>query len=343
MKIAQIAPIIERVPPKKYGGTERVVYALTEELVKRGHDVTLFASGDSITSAKLISIYPRALREIKLKDLYGPNILTMLNLGNAYARQAEFDIIHDHLGHISLPTANISKTPVVMTLHGAFTVENRRLFETLKNPYFATISKSQASFAPKINHIGTAYNGLYMSRYPFSEEHEGYLLFVGRISMEKGIHNAIEVAQYLNLPLIIAAKLDAVDMQYFNEYIGPRLSDQIRWVGEVDEEERNQLYSKALCTLHPITWKEPFGLTMIEAMACGSPVVGFNKGSVAELIKHGESGYVVNDIDEMIEAVTSIGKIKRKDCRKHALENFSAAKMADTYEQIYQQIIQKTS
>lgn len=343
MKIAQIAPIIERVPPKKYGGTERVVYALTEELVKRGHDVTLFASGDSITSAKLSSIYPRALREVKMKELYGTNVLTMLHIGLAYSRQDEFDIIHDHLGHISLPTAHIAQTPVVMTLHGAFTIETRRLFENLNHPFFATISHSQASMAPKINHIGTAYNGLYMDDYPFSDKHEGYLLFVGRISMEKGVHNAIEVAQYLNLPLIIAAKLDSIDVQYFNEYVGPQLSDQIKWIGEVDEEERNKLYSKALCTLHPITWKEPFGLTMIEAMACGCPVVGMNKGSVAELIKHGESGFVVNDVDEMIEAVAKIDQIDRKKCRKHALKNFSATKMADAYEQIYKQVLEKTS
>lgn len=341
MRIAQIAPIIERVPPKKYGGSERVVYELTEELVKRGHDVTLFASGDSTTSAKLISVYPRALREIKMKDLYGPNAFTMLNIGLAYASQKEFDVIHDHNGHLSLPTANICSTPSVFTLHGPINAENRHIFQQLNRPYLATISKAQSKNTTGVNIIGTVYNGLNMENYPFSEENEGYLLFVGRISLEKGVHHAIQVAQYLNLPLIIAAKLESVDMQYFNEYIGPELSEQIKWIGEVTEEERNNLYSKALCFLHPVTWQEPFGLTLIEAMACGCPVVAFNKGSIPEIIADGKTGYVVNDTEEMIEAVTQIKKIDRKLCRAYTLENFNAKRMADGYEKIYQQIITK--
>lgn len=339
MKIAQIAPVIERVPPQKYGGTERVVSALTEELVKRGHDVTLFASGDSITSAKLVSIFPKALREVKLKDIYGPNVWTMLNIGSAYKLQDEFDIIHDHLGHVSLPCANLIQTPVVMTLHGVFTAENRKIFETLNEPYFVSISDSQAKPVPNLHRIATVYNGLPLDNYPFSNENDGYLLFVGRISAEKGVHNAIEVAQILNLPLIIAAKLESVDLPYFNEYIGPRLSDNIRWVGEVDEQERNHLMSRALCFLHPITWREPFGLTMIEAMACGCPIIGFNKGSVPEVVADGQTGFVVNDIEEMIDAVLRVNQINRKECRKYSLENFSARNMADGYESVYQQIL----
>lgn len=340
MRIAQVAPIVERVPPKKYGGTERVVHSLTEELVKRGHEVTLFASGDSKTSAKLISVYPKSLREVKLKDLYGQNIWTMLNIGLAYSQADSFDIIHDHVGHPSLPTANISPTPVVMTLHGAFTAENKRIFETLKKPYFVSISESQAKSAPNVNYAGNVYNGLPMENYPFSEENDGYLLFVGRISMEKGVHHAIEVAQYLDLPLIIAAKLESVDLPYFNEYVGPRLSENIKWIGEVDEAERNILMSKALCFLHPVTWKEPFGLTMIEAMACGCPVVALNKGSIPEVVENGRSGYVVNDIDEMIDAVNHIKRIDRAECRQYSLENFSATRMAEGYEKIYEKIIQ---
>lgn len=342
MKIALLAPIIERVPPKKYGGTERVIYNLAEELVKKGHDVTLFASGDSLTSAKLVSVYPRSLREVKIKDLYGPNILTMLNIGLVYQEQDKFDIIHDHIGHLSLPTANISKTPVVITMHGPFTAENKKIFETLNNPYMVTISKSQTFRMPLgVNHAGTVYNGLAMENYPFSKNNEGYLLSVGRISMEKGTHLAIEVAQHLNLPLIIAAKLESTDMQYFNEYIGLSLSDQIRWVGEVDEEERNRLFSKALCSLHPNTWREPFGLTIIEAMACGCPVIGFNEGSIPELIENGKTGYVVNDVEEMIEGVLNINKIDRQECRKHALENFNSKKMADGYEAVYKKILKQ--
>lgn len=342
MKIALLAPIIESVPPKKYGGTERVVHALAEELVKKGHNVTLFASGDSVTSAKLISVYPRALREAKIKELYGPNILTMLNIGLAYSKQDEFDIIHDHVGHLSLPTANISRTPVVMTLHGPFTPENKRIFETLNKPFLVTISNAQTFRMPNVNWAETIYNGLHMEHYPFSQTNDGYLIFVGRISMEKGVHLAIEVAQYLNLPLIIAAKLESVDMQYFNEYVGPRLSDQIRWIGEVDEEERNRLFSRALCSLHPNTWREPFGLTIIEAMACGCPVIGFNKGSIPELIIDGKTGFVANDVDEMIDGVLNIGKINRAECRKHTLKNFNAQKMAERYTLLYQKILKNS-
>lgn len=340
MKIAQIAPIIERVPPKKYGGTERVVHTLTEELVERGHNVTLFASGDSITSAKLVSVYPRSLREAKLKDLYGLNAFTLLNIGTAYARQDEFDIIHDHNGVYSLSTANISKTPSVITLHGPFTSENRHIFRQLKNPHLVTISNSQATVLD-LNYAGTVYNGLRMDDFPFSDEHDGYLIFVGRISMEKGVHLAIETALNLNLPLLIAAKVDQVDRAYFHEYVEPYLSEQIQWIGEVDEKRRNELFSRAMCSLHPVTWREPFGLTIIEAMACGCPVVAFNKGSIPEIIKNGETGFVVEDIYDMIDAVERIDTIDRNQCRKHALMNFNAAKMVSGYMNIYEEILQK--
>ncbi|MBX4189080.1 glycosyltransferase family 4 protein [Candidatus Parcubacteria bacterium] len=341
MKIAQIAPIIERIPPKKYGGTERVVHTLTEELVRRGHEVTLFASGDSLTSAKLFSIYPRALREAKLKEIYGLNTWTLFNIGEAYAHQQEFDIMHDHNGYISLPTANICETPVVMTYHGPFTVENRHIFRKLSRPYLVTISKSQA-IVPGLNYIDTIYNGLDLAHYPFSNDHEGYLLFVGRISMEKGVHNAIQIALNLDLPLIIAAKLDDVDQPYFHTYVEPYLSEKITWIGEVDEAERNHLMSRALCFIHAITWREPFGLTLIEAMACGCPVVAFNIGSIPEIIVHGKTGFTVNTMEEMIDAVLSIGSIDRAQCREHALSNFNEKKMADGYERVYKQILMKS-
>ncbi|MDE1925108.1 MAG: glycosyltransferase family 4 protein [Patescibacteria group bacterium] len=339
MKIAQIAPIVERVPPKKYGGTERVVHALTEELVKRGHEVTLFASGDSATSAKLEWVYPRSLREAKLPDIYGTNPWTMLNFGLAYELQEEFDIIHDHIAPLSIPAANIASTPVVMTMHGTFTPTNRRLFQTLRSPAIVSISESQIFSAPNINHAGTVHNGLPMEHYPFGEKPGSYLLYVGRIAMEKGVHFAIEVAEQLDLPLIIAAKIDPVDQTYFRTYIEPRLSERIRWVGEVDEKERNSLMSEALCFLHPVTWREPFGLTLIESMACGCPVIAFNKGSIPEIVKTGVTGYVVEDSESMMDAVEAIKEIDRAACRKHALENFSAAKMADGYEAVYKKLL----
>lgn len=344
LKIAQIVNIAEQVPPHKYGGTERVVYALTEELVKRGHEVTLFASGDSKTSAKLVAIYPKALRSVHIDNAYGMSPLTLLNIGYAYQKQDEFDIIHDHTGYFGLPVANIAKTPVVMTMHGYFSVNERRIFENLKNPYLVSISNAQAKSAPKLSFIANVYHGLNMDDFPFSETHEGYLLSVGRISLEKGTHIAIEVAQYLDLPLIIVAKLDSVldspeNNAYFRQYIEPKLSDQIKWVGEVNEEERNRLMSKALCLLHPVTWPEPFGLAMIESMACGAPVIGFNLGSIPEIIQDGKTGYVVNTINEMIEASANIDKIDRKACRQYALKTFNVKNMVDQYEQIYYQIL----
>jgi glycosyltransferase involved in cell wall biosynthesis len=338
VKIAQIAPIVERVPPKTYGGTERVVHALTEELVRRGHEVTLFASGDSISSAKIESVYPRALREVKIPDLYGANPWTLLNYGLAYELQDEFDIIHDHMMPLSLPAANVASVPVVGTMHGAFTATNRRLFQSLRSPHIVSISQAQTFSAPGINHAATIYNGLPMEHYPFSEEHEGYLLYVGRLSLEKGVHHAIEAAEQLDMPLILAAKLDPIDQPYYKAYIEPRLSNRVRWVGEVDEEERNRLMSKAKCFLHPVTWREPFGLTLIEAAACGCPVVAFNRGSIPEIIKTGITGYVVEDIDSMIDAIDGIGAINRAACREHALANFSAKRMADNYEELYKKL-----
>lgn len=338
MKIAQIAPIAERVPPKRYGGTERMVHALTEELVKRGHEVTLFASGDSQTGARLESIYPRALREAKFKDIYGTNDMTMLHLGTAYELQDEFDIIHDHMAPMSLPTANLATTPVVVTMHGPFTSENRKLFEMLRGPHIVTVSQAQLYPLPNINHAGTVYHGLPMADSPFSAEHDGYLLYVGRISIEKGVHYALDVAQVLDMPLILAAKVEPIDRSYFKEYIEPRLSDRIRWVGEVDEVERNKLMSRARAFLHPVVFREPFGLTLIEAMATGCPVIAFNRGAIPEIVKTGVTGYVVEDVEGMVDAIHNLDAISRAACRAHALTNFSVEKMTDGYEAVYKKL-----
>jgi len=344
MKIAQVAGIGERVPPKKYGGTERVVSALTEELVRRGHEVTLFASGDSITSARLVSVTKKPLRELSSSDMFGSEYLSILNVGLAYKMQDEFDIIHDHNVYTSLPIAMLSKTPILMTLHGAVTLENRKLLYGLNNkynPFFVTISKAQAVPLPSINYIGNIYHGLEMTNYPISVKGNNFLLFVGRISSEKGLHHAIEAAEYLNLPLTIAAKLDPnpVDLAYFKEKIEPHLSETIQWIGEVDTEQRNVLMSNAIALLHPVTWREPFGLTLIEAMACGCPIVAFNRGSIPEIVKHEKTGFIVEDTVEMVEVLGRIKEIKREDCRNYVLEKFSLIKMVDAYESIYKKII----
>lgn len=342
MRIAQIGPIVERTPPKKYGGTERIVSALTEELVRRGHDVTLFASGDSVTSARLISIYPRALSEIKIRDLFASNSLSMFNIGLAYSRQDQFDVIHDHTGTLGLPTANLSTKPVVITMHGPFRVFDKNMYGTLNKPYVVPISNSQKISDSRINYAETIYHGLPLNKYPFKPDHDGFLLFVGRFSPEKGAHYAIEIANYLNMPLILAAKVESdinnPDRKYFYDFIEPKLSETIRYVGQVDEEERNRLMSEAKCLLNPISWKEPFGLVMIEAMATGCPVIAFNSGSAPEVVKDGVSGYIVRDIEEMIDAVLTVEELDREKIREYALTNFSVERMTDQYEKLYERI-----
>jgi len=340
MRIAQIAPLIERVPPKKYGGTERVIYTLTEELVRRGHDVTLFASGDSVTSARLVPSHPKPLREARIANLYGPNMWTLLNIGRAYAMQDEFDVIHDHTMPLSLPTANISRTPVIGTNHGSLTETGSdvSLGAFLRKPSIVSISRSQMKLTPHLNHAGVVYNGLKMEQYPFGKTHKGYLLYVGRICRDKGTHAAVQTALSLNLPLIIAAKVDTVDQAYFRTHVKPYLSDTIRWIGEVEEQERNALMSEAMCFLHPVTWDEPFGLTLIEAMACGAPVVAFRRGSIPEIIVHGTTGYVVDGVAGMVEAVKNVATIDRSTCRTYALQNFNERTMTDGYERVYRAV-----
>jgi glycosyltransferase involved in cell wall biosynthesis len=346
MRIAQIAPIVERLPPKKYGGTERVIYHLTEELVKKGHEVTLFATGDTQTSARLISVVPRSLREMPgEKDIYGFNVHSLLNMGLAYSMQDQFDVIHDHNAHMGLPAANIAQTPVVMTWHGPYDADLTRYFSLLRKPHLVSISNSQARLAPTLDFMGTVYNGLPMEAYPFGAKSKGYLLYVGRIDPEKGVHHAMDAAVRLNKKLVIAAKLDdSVPhlKRYYEEEIEPRLKAHpklLSWIGEVDEAERNKLMTGALCLLHAVTWPEPFGLTLIEAMACGAPVVAFGLGAIPELVQNGVTGFVVENVEEMVEAVKRIGTIDRAACRAHALKNFSAKRMADGYEEVYRRAI----
>jgi len=342
MRIAQVSTIASRVPPKGHGGTERIVYALTEELVKRGHEVTLFASGDSITTATLDSVYPINLRETDIEPLYGINTVFLHHLGHAYTKGQEFDIIHDHTGCSGLPFAQLSSRPVVMTMHGLVPPLHKPLFKEFRKANLVAISRDQQKDHLEYNTAGVVHNGLMMEGYPFSETNEGYLLYVGQISEAKGTRYAIEVAKKLNLPLIIAARLDKREkyQTYFKEFVEPFLSDTIRYVGEVGEDERNKLMAHALCFLHPGTWREPFGLTMIEAMACGAPVIAFGNGAIPEIVEEGKTGFIVSTADEMAEAVKKIGTIDRAYCREYALKNFSASRMAAEYEKLYEKLLQ---
>lgn len=343
MKIAQIAPIVESVPPKKYGGTERVISVLTEELVRRGHDVTLFASGDSQTTATLSSVCPQALRQAGISEHRERNGMSLLHIGRAYERAADFDIVHDHCGVFSLPTANICKTPVVQTMHGAFYDHNKTLFQELSKPYLVTISHDQAKAAAHIHSLGTIYNGLPLHQYPTARTASDYLLYVGRITPLKGTHVAARIAHEMKLPLIIAAKLEPAEEEYFAREVEPYLSDTIQWIGEVTEAERNDLMNKARCFLHPGLWREPFGLTLIEAMACGCPVVAFDRGSIPEIIEHGKTGFIVHSMTQMKQAIERATSLDRVYCRDHALRTFSVRRMVDAYEALYKHILSQNS
>lgn len=339
MRIAQIAPVIESVPPKKYGGTERVVSVLTEGLVARGHEVTLFASGDSTTSAKLSAVCDQALRQAGISDDRTRNGLSLMHIGHAYQHAHEFDIIHDHCGVFSMPTAQICATPVVQTMHGAFFNHNRALFRELNRPFTVTISQDQAKAADSLHSLGTIYNGLPLDSYPFSATQDGYLLYVGRITPLKGTHIAVRVAKAAGMPLVLAAKLEPKEEEFFAREVEPYLNDHIRWIGEVTESERNQLMSKAYAFMHPGLWREPFGLTLIEAMACGCPVIAFNRGSIPEIIEHGRSGFIVNSLNHMVRTLPDVKKLDRAYCRTYAIEHFGADRMVSEYEKLYQRIL----
>jgi glycosyltransferase involved in cell wall biosynthesis len=340
MRIAQIAPLWEQVPPPAYGGTELVVSLLTEELVNRGHDVTLFASGDSTTQAKLESVHPRALRlDRSVKD---PNIYDMLNMSQVYEQADKFDIIHSHVGCVALPYTNLVKTPTVHTLHGIFTTDNKKLFTHVRQQPFVSISNSQRDQSLGLNYVATIYNGIAPNTFKFYPQPENppYLAFLGRMSPEKGAHLAIEIAQRSGWHLKMAGKVDSVDLEYFEQKIRPHIDGtQIEFLGEANHQQKSELMGGAVATLFPITWREPFGLVMIESMVTGTPVIAMNLGSASEVIAHGVSGFLCQNLDECIDAIAKAAQLNRHDCRDHVLINFTAKRMADSYEAVYQKII----
>ena len=341
MKIAQIAPLWERVPPPAYGGIELVVALLTDELVARGHEVTLFASGDSITSAKLDSVYPQALRldpDIKEYQIYD-----MLNLGKVYGAAEEFDIIHSHIGCAALTHAKLcKKTPTVHTLHGIFTRDNSKLYSYAKEQPYISISNSQREPNLDLNCVATVYNSIRVSDHQFFPQPDApaYLAFLGRMSHEKGPQHAIEIAKRVGIPLKMAGKIDPVDVEFFNEQIAPHVDGEfIQFLGEANHVQKNNLMGKALATLFPITWREPFGLVMIESMAAGTPVIGIDMGSVSEVIADGVSGFVCQNVAECVAAIAKIGEIDRQTCRDYVSHKFGIQVMTDGYEAVYRQVL----
>jgi glycosyltransferase involved in cell wall biosynthesis len=337
MRIAIISPLEMRVPPLAYGGTELVVSLLTEELVQRGHDVTLFASGDSVTRAKLVSICPSFLRESG-RDV---GILTMLNVVSSLERADEFDIIHNHTCTEGLAMAGLAKVPVLTTLHGGLSGDWLLLFERYKG-WYNTISHSAKSLLPaKDRFAGVIYNAIDCDSYPFNGGgRDNYLLFLSRMSQEKGPHLAIEVAHRLEMPLVLAGNVHPVDQEYFQSQVLSQVdNDLIQYVGEADQARKRELLCRARCLLAPITWPEPFGLFMVEAMACGTPVVAFNRGAAPEVVCHGITGYVVETVAEMAEAAPQVHQIDPNSCRRHVEENFNVSRLASDYLAAYQRIL----
>lgn len=337
MKIAQIAPLWERVPPFRYGGIELIVGLLTDELVRRGHEVTLFASGDSITTANLKSVHDQALRldpNIKEAGLY-----EQMMLYDAYRNAQDFDIIHSHIGCAALPYSSFVKTPTVHTMHGIFTADNEKMFQRFSWQPYVSISEAQREPRLGLNYIHTVYNGIDTDTYTFqpTPAQPTYLAFVGRLSPEKGPLEAIKIARASGLPLKMAGKIDVVDRAFYQEQLEPQIDgEQIQYLGEVSHEEKVQLLGGASVTLFPITWREPFGLVMIEAMASGTPVIGMGLGSVPEIIAHEKTGFVCHSLENMIEAIPEAIKLDRQTCRDYVLSRFSVQSMTDQYEKAFQ-------
>ncbi len=340
LKIAQVAPLVESVPPKLYGGTERVISWLTEELVHQGHDVTLFASGDSVTTAHLVACSERALRLDP--ESVDPLPHAAVELDQVSARADEFDIIHWHLDFMSYPLSRFIRTPHVTTLHGRLDLRDLvPLYKRFPQEPVVSISNAQRAPFPSINWQGTVYHGLPRDLYHYHPTPGEYMAFLGRIAPEKGVDRAIEIAKRSGIKLKIAAKIDPVDRDYYEDKIRPLMDTAVvEYVGEIDEHGKDEFLGNACATLFPIEWPEPFGLVMIESMACGTPLIAFRGGSVREVMEEGVTGFVVNTVSEAVAAIGRIPKLSRARCRQYVEQNFTAERMANDYVSIYHRLIE---
>ncbi|MBA3913434.1 MAG: glycosyltransferase family 4 protein [Acidobacteriales bacterium] len=338
MRIAQVAPLFESVPPKLYGGTQRVVHWLTEELVAQGHEVTLFASGDSITSARLVAACPRALRlDKECRDQLAHHIIM---LDQVMSHRHEFDLVHFHLDYLQYPLSRALATPQVTTLHGRLDLPDLvPLHRRFRNMPVISISDAQRAPLPWLNWQGTVHHGMPTGQYEFHASAGKYLAFLGRTSPEKGLEQAIAIAKLAGIPLKIAAKVDPADAVYFREEIEPLLSHPlVEFIGEIGESQKNEFLGNALALLFPICWPEPFGLVMMEAMACGTPVVAFARGSVPEVMTDGISGYVVGNAPAAASALHHVESFDRARCRRYFERHFTSTRMAQEYVTIYKRL-----
>jgi glycosyltransferase involved in cell wall biosynthesis len=341
MRIAQVAPLFESVPPKYYGGTERIVSYLTEELVRQGHDVTLFASGDSITKAHLVAGCRRSLRLDKhCMDQMAHHVLMLEQVAR---RAADFDCLHYHLDYLHYPLSRRGQRPQLTTLHGRLDIPDLQpVYAEFKDMPVVSISNSQREPLPGANWLATVYHGLPEDLYEYNAAPGEYLAFIGRISPEKRVDRAIEIAKEVQMPLRIAAKVDDVDLRYFDDYVKPLLQHPlVEYVGEIGDGEKQEFLGCAIGLLFPIDWEEPFGLVMIEALACGTPVVAYRRGSVPEVIADGETGFIVEDIAGAVDAVRRLPGLDRRRCREAFERNFTAARMASDYVRLYETLASK--
>ena len=339
MRIAQVAPLWESVPPRLYGGTERIVSYVTEELVRAGHDVTLFASGDSVTAARLEAICPQALR--LNTGIFNRDAPQIWLLERAFGSAGKFDIIHSHLDFIGFPLARRVQTPTVTTLHGRLDLpELVPVFREFQEMSVVSISDAQRTPLPWVNWAGTVHHGLPPDLYRFHSEPGKYLAYLGRISPEKRPDQAIELAKRVGIPLRIAAKVDAADRAYFEAAVEPLMAHPlIEYVGEITDAEKDDFLGDALALVCPYDWPEPFGIVFIEALASGTPVLAYRRGSIPEIIENGVTGFVVETLNEMVEAVGHLGTIDRARCREAFDARFTIDRVARDYVRIYEQIL----
>jgi glycosyltransferase involved in cell wall biosynthesis len=341
MKIAQIAPLAEPVPPDRYGGTERVVASLTDELVRRGHEVTLFASGDSGTDAHLVAATSKSLR----RDATATESVAahIRELGMAFDRAEQFDVIHSHIDYLAFLAARLSATPTIHTLHGRLDLPPlRTVFSQFHDLPLVSISHAQRQpfHDLGLNWVGTVHHGLQVEDYPFSATPGRYLAFCGRISPEKRPDLAIAVARRLGLRIKLGAKIDESNPEYFERAIRPLLDHpDVEFLGEVDEPGKREMLAGALALMFPIDWPEPFGLVMIEAMATGTPVITRPFGAVPEVVKDGETGFIGDTVEDLAAAVGRVGTLDRAACRRHVTERFSVTRMVDDYVGLYASLI----
>ena len=339
MRIAQVAPLWFAIPPYTYGGSELVISMLTEELIRRGHEVTLFATGDSKTKAKLVPIWPRGLEKA---NLTAPLAVFSLMYKELLERQDDFDIIHDHCEYYTIPFSEFLKPPVVSTLHNPITEEKNVLYKKFPNINYVTVSKNQKRSGPGVNIVKTIYHGLPIEKYDFNPDPQDYLLWLSSFVPEKGAATAIEIAKMAGEKLIISGPIFSQNADYFEYRIKPLIDGkQIQFVGESGFEKKIELFKNAKAFLFPIRRQEPFGLVIIESMACGTPVIAFKEGSMPELIENRKTGFSVDSAEEAVRALKKIKRLSRSYCREYVKKNFPLKRMVNRYERLYKRILSR--